>query len=59
MDSHGVCLRSGHHCAQPLGAYYGVPASNRISMYIYTKKEDLDQFLEALKTVRPTMGLSE
>ena len=56
MDSYGVCLRSGHHCAQPLGAYYKVPASSRISMYIYTRKEDLDRFFEALKKGRPTMG---
>ncbi len=59
MDSQGVCLRSGHHCAQPLGAYYKVPASSRISMYIYTRKEDLDRFLEALKKVRPTMGFKD
>jgi cysteine desulfurase/selenocysteine lyase len=59
MDSYGVCLRSGHHCAQPLGAYYKVPASSRISMYIYTRKEDLDRFLEALKKVRPTMGFKD
>ncbi len=59
MDSYGVCLRSGHHCAQPLGAYYKVPASSRISMYIYTRKEDLDRFLAALKKVRPTMGFKD
>lgn len=58
LDSEGVCVRSGHHCAQPLGAYYNVPASTRLSVYLYTTKEDLDQFLEALKKVRPTMGLS-
>ncbi len=59
MDSQGVCLRSGHHCAQPLGAFYHVPASSRISMYLYTRKEDLDIFLETLKTVRPTMGFKD
>ncbi|MDY3974359.1 SufS family cysteine desulfurase [uncultured Veillonella sp.] len=59
LDSKGVCIRSGHHCAQPLGAYYNVPASNRLSMYVYTRKEDLDIFLEAVKTVRPTMGLKD
>lgn len=59
MDSYGVCVRSGHHCAQPLGAYYKVPASSRLSMYIYTRKEDLDAFLEALKKVRPTMGFKD
>uniref|UniRef100_UPI00402A6A61 aminotransferase class V-fold PLP-dependent enzyme n=1 Tax=Veillonella magna TaxID=464322 RepID=UPI00402A6A61 len=51
--------RSGQHCAQQLGAYYKVPASSRLSMYIYTRKEDLDAFLEALKKVRPTMGFKD
>ena len=59
LDSYGVCCRSGHHCAQPLGAYYEVPASCRLSMYVYTRKEDLDAFLEALKHVRPTMGFND
>lgn len=59
LDSYGVAIRSGHHCAQPLGAYYNVPASSRLSMYIYTRKEDLDIFLDAVKKVRPTMGLPE
>jgi len=59
MDSKGVCLRSGHHCAQPLGAFYQIPASTRLSMYIYTRKQDLDQFLEALKSVRSTMGFKD
>ncbi|WP_298705174.1 SufS family cysteine desulfurase [uncultured Veillonella sp.] len=59
LDNEGVCIRSGHHCAQPLGAYYNVPASSRLSMYVYTRKEDLDIFLEAVKKVRPTMGLKD
>lgn len=59
MDSRGVCLRSGHHCAQPLGAYYQIPASSRISMYLYTTKEDLDIFLDTLKIVRKTMGFKD
>lgn len=59
MDSRGVCLRSGHHCAQPLGAFYHVPASSRISMYLYTRKEDLDIFLDTLKIVRSTMGFKD
>lgn len=59
LDSYGVCIRSGHHCAQPLGAYYKVPASNRMSMYIYTRKEDIDIFLDAVKKVRPIMGFED
>ena len=34
LDSKGICVRSGHHCAQPLGAFYNVSASTRLSMYL-------------------------
>lgn len=56
LDSKGICVRSGHHCAQPLGAYYQLPATTRLSLYLYTTKEELEYFLNVLKTVRPTMG---
>lgn len=59
MDSQGICVRSGHHCAQPLGAFFHVSASTRLSMYVYTRKEDLDAFLEVLKTVRSVMGFKD
>ncbi|MFC2691654.1 MAG: aminotransferase class V-fold PLP-dependent enzyme, partial [Veillonella parvula] len=59
LDSKGICVRSGHHCAQPLGAFYNVSASTRLSMYLYTRKEDLDAFLEVLKTVRSVMGFKD
>lgn len=59
LDSKGICIRSGHHCAQPLGAYYKVPASCRVSMYIYNTMEEMKYFIEALKTVRPTMGIMD
>ena len=59
LDAKGICVRSGHHCAQPLGAFYNVSASTRLSMYLYTRKEDLDAFLEVLKTVRSVMGFKD
>lgn len=59
LDSFGIAVRSGHHCAQPLGAFYNVAASTRLSMYLYTRKEDLDAFLEALKQVRSIMGFKD
>ena len=59
LDSKGICVRSGHHCAQPLGAFFKVAASTRLSMYLYTRKEDLDAFLEVLKTVRSVMGFKD
>ena len=59
LDAQGICVRSGHHCAQPLGAFFHVAASTRLSMYLYTRKEDLDAFLEVLKNVRSVMGFKD
>lgn len=56
LDSYGIAIRSGHHCAQPFGTYLGVPASNRASVYIYNTLEEVDYFVEKLKLVRGRMG---
>ncbi|KAF2554494.1 hypothetical protein F2Q68_00013068 [Brassica cretica] len=47
-QQHGVAIRSGHHCAQPLHRYLGVNASARASLYFYNTKEDVDSFIVAL-----------
>ncbi|XP_004502227.1 cysteine desulfurase 1, chloroplastic [Cicer arietinum] len=47
-QQHGVAIRSGHHCAQPLHRYLGVSASARASLYFYNTKEDVDNFIHAL-----------
>ncbi|KAL8465222.1 hypothetical protein ACS0TY_034647 [Phlomoides rotata] len=47
-QQHGVAIRSGHHCAQPLHRYLGVNASARASLYFYNTKEDVDDFIHAL-----------
>ncbi|CAJ2657319.1 cysteine desulfurase chloroplastic-like [Trifolium pratense] len=47
-QQHGVAIRSGHHCAQPLHRYLGVNASARASLYFYNTKEDVDNFIHAL-----------
>ena len=57
LDSYGVAIRSGHHCAQPLGAYVKAPASNRVSFYVYNTVEEVEYFLEVLPQVRKQMGL--
>ncbi|WP_300410089.1 SufS family cysteine desulfurase [Lagierella sp.] len=56
LDSYGISIRSGHHCAQPLGKYLGIPASNRVSPYFYNDLEEAEYFIEKLKTVRGVMG---
>ena len=57
MDAHGVAIRAGHHCAQPLMIYLKQNATCRASFYFYNSKEDVDKFIEALSTVRGVLGL--
>ena len=48
LDSSGVCVRSGNHCAQPLMRYLGIDSTCRASFYFYNTKEDVDRMIEAL-----------
>ena len=48
LDSLGVCIRSGNHCAQPLLRYMGLDSTCRASFYIYNTKEDVDRLIVAL-----------
>lgn len=59
LDSYGIAIRSGHHCAQPLGAHLNVEASNRASFYIYNTLEEVDYLLDKLPLVRKTMGYKD
>ena len=49
LDTYGVCVRSGNHCAQPLMRYLGIDSTCRASFYLYNTKEDVDKLVEALK----------
>jgi len=42
----GIMIRSGHHCAQLVSAFFGIDSSLRASFHLYTTKEDIDRFLE-------------
>ncbi|GAA1951018.1 cysteine desulfurase [Brevibacterium antiquum] len=57
LDSQGVAVRVGHHCAQPLHRRFGVTATTRASTYLYNNTEDCEQFLAALAEVRPFFGV--
>ncbi|MDP9234443.1 MAG: cysteine desulfurase [Actinomycetota bacterium] len=48
VDQEGVCIRAGHHCAQPLMRRLGVPATARASLYIYNDERDIDALIDAL-----------
>ena len=48
LDSEGVCIRSGNHCAQPLMRFIGIDSTCRASFYFYNTKEDIDKLIVAL-----------
>ena len=52
LGREGVCVRAGHHCAQPLMRRLGVPASTRASIAVHNTHEDIDRLIDALDTVR-------
>ncbi|MEY2644379.1 MAG: SufS family cysteine desulfurase [Cyanobacteriota bacterium] len=49
LDSAGICIRSGHHCTQPLHRHYGLSASARASLSFTTTPEEIDRFVEELQ----------
>ncbi len=48
LDSKGICIRSGNHCAQPLMRFLGIDSTCRASFYFYNTKEDVDKLVEGL-----------
>ena len=48
LNSKGIAIRSGQHCAKILNDYLGTPATCRMSTYLYTSKEDIDAFVDAV-----------
>lgn len=49
LDQQGVAIRTGHHCTQPLMAFYAIPATGRASFAFYNTKEEIDFFVTALE----------
>jgi cysteine desulfurase/selenocysteine lyase len=52
LDSRGVAVRAGHHCAKPAHARFGVQASTRMSSYLYTTPAEIDALIESLEYTR-------
>jgi cysteine desulfurase/selenocysteine lyase len=52
VDSCGVAIRTGHHCAQPVMAFFNVPATARASFAFYNTRAEIDQLVEALERTR-------
>lgn len=56
LDSYGVAVRAGHHCAQPLGAWLGVAATVRASFYLYNTMAEVDSLVDAVARTRDHFG---
>jgi cysteine desulfurase/selenocysteine lyase len=56
LDQNGVCVRAGHHCAQPLMRRLNVPATARASVYVYSTREDIDALADAVESVKKIFG---
>src|SRR6188768_1881177 len=56
LGREGVCVRAGHHCAQPLMRRLGSPASTRASFAVHATRDDVDRLIDALGTVQEIFG---
>ena len=56
LGREGVCIRAGHHCAQPLMRRLGVAATSRASFAVHSTREDVDRLVDALASVRSVFG---
>jgi cysteine desulfurase/selenocysteine lyase len=58
LDTRGIAVRAGHHCAQPLMRRLGVPATARASFGLYTDRDDIDALVDGLVAARRYFGLA-
>jgi cysteine desulfurase/selenocysteine lyase len=56
LDSEGVAIRTGHHCAMPIMDFFGVPATARASFGCYSTEADIDRLVAALHRAREVFG---
>lgn len=59
FDSEKICVRAGHHCAQPLMDHLGIGSCTRASFAFYNTEEEVNRFLECLSGIRRKMGYNE
>jgi cysteine desulfurase/selenocysteine lyase len=52
LDLEGIAIRTGHHCTQPVMLRFGIPATSRVSLAFYNKKEEIDTLVKAIYKVK-------
>jgi cysteine desulfurase/selenocysteine lyase len=56
LDSEGIAVRAGHHCAQPLHERFGLVATTRASFYLYNTREEVDRMVEGIQKAQGFFG---
>jgi cysteine desulfurase/selenocysteine lyase len=56
LDTFGVAIRAGHHCAMPLHEKFDLPATARASFYLYNQTQEVDRLVEAIYKVKELFG---
>jgi cysteine desulfurase / selenocysteine lyase len=56
LDKLGIAVRTGHHCAQPLMDFFGIPGTVRVSLAFYNTRDEVDKLVEGLSLVRNMFG---
>jgi cysteine desulfurase / selenocysteine lyase len=56
LDRHGIAVRAGHHCAQPLMQRYDLPATTRASFHVYNDSEDVERLTDAVRSAQRLFG---
>jgi len=59
LDSDGIAIRAGHHCAQPIMKKLGVSATGRASFYLYNSEKDVDRLCDSLVKTVKFMGIRD
>lgn len=59
LDSHGIAVRTGHHCAWPLNRKLGVAATTRASFYLYNTEADVDELVSGIQAAQKYFGASD
>jgi cysteine desulfurase / selenocysteine lyase len=58
LDERHICIRAGHHCAQPLMRRLGVTSTARASFYVYNDENDVEQLVEALESAKRVFAIA-
>jgi len=56
LDQEGIAIRTGHHCAQPVMDFFGIPATARASLAFYNTREEIDALIAGIRKVQEVFG---